>query len=99
MPTEKQKILNFTNIQMQCKKYFVIHADFEAILSPVSTVAQDPQTSNTIKIAKHIPCSWAYLIVGPDGKSYKPLHVYRGENAVDHFLESIIYEKTKSLKN
>ena len=41
---------------MQCKKTFVIYADFKAILSPVSTVTQDPQISNTIKIAEYISC-------------------------------------------
>ena len=79
LPTEKQKDLKFTNIQMQCKKSCVIYADFEAILSPVSTVAPDPQISSTSKTAEHIPCSYAFLIVGPDGKSCNTIHVYRGK--------------------
>ena len=93
MPTENKKMLSFTNIQMQHRKSFIVYADFESILNPVSTAAQDPQTSYTVQTAKHIPCGYAYLIVGPDGKSYKPIQVYRGENAVDHFLEAIIQEK------
>ena len=63
------------------------------MLSPVSTITQDPQTSHTDKIAEHIPCGYAYLIVGSYEKSYKPVQVYRGENAVDNILETIIREK------
>ena len=93
MPSEKQKILNFTGIHMQHKKSYIVHADFESVLSPVSTVAQDPQTSHTFKTAEHIPCGYAFLIVGPNGKSHKLIQVYRGENAVEHFLEAVIHEK------
>ncbi|XP_035216330.1 uncharacterized protein LOC118189772, partial [Stegodyphus dumicola] len=42
---------------------------------------------------KHEACGYAYIIIGPDGKSLKPAHVYRGSDAVDNFLQNIIREK------
>ncbi|GBM09973.1 hypothetical protein AVEN_164113-1 [Araneus ventricosus] len=45
------------------------------------------------KTASHIPCGYAYLIIGPNGLPLKPVTVYRGSDAVDHFITSIVKEK------
>ncbi|GBN54790.1 hypothetical protein AVEN_227406-1 [Araneus ventricosus] len=45
------------------------------------------------KTASRIPCGYAYLIIGPNGFPLKPVTVYRGSDAVDHFITSIVREK------
>ncbi|GBN55091.1 hypothetical protein AVEN_25254-1 [Araneus ventricosus] len=51
------------------------------------------------KTASHIPCGYAYLIIGSNGLPLKPVTVYRGSDAVDHFITSIIREKDILAKN
>ena len=42
---------------------------------------------------KHIDCGYAYkLVCCYDNKYSKPLQLYRGENAVYKFMESMIHE-------
>ena len=94
MPEEDNKILKFSNIYMQHPIAFTIYADFESLLQPISTAKPTSQMSFVQNISHHIPCGYAYVIIGPDGKSVKLVQVYRGENAVQHFLEKkIIQEK------
>ncbi|GBO18498.1 hypothetical protein AVEN_153507-1, partial [Araneus ventricosus] len=50
-------------------------------------------SGNTEIIARHEACGYAYVIIGTDGISVKPISVYRGKNAVKHFMEDILKEK------
>ena len=81
----------------QCKS-FIVYADFESILSLVSTTDQDPQMFYSVQTAEHIPCRHAYLIVCPDGKSYKPIQFYQREDAVDLFFKVTIQENDEIAK-
>ncbi|GBL87901.1 hypothetical protein AVEN_62211-1 [Araneus ventricosus] len=45
------------------------------------------------KTASHILCGYAYLIIGLNGLPLKLVTVYRGRDAVDHFITSIVREK------
>ncbi|GBM14176.1 hypothetical protein AVEN_60994-1 [Araneus ventricosus] len=64
---------------------YAIYADFEALIEPMQTIPG--------KTASHIPCGYAYLIIGPNGLPLKPVTVYRGSDALDHFIISIVREK------
>ena len=44
------------------------------------------------KYRDNILCSFAYKLVCVDHKFNKPIAVYRGENAADKFIETIIEE-------
>ena len=44
------------------------------------------------KYRDNILCSFAYKLVCVDDKFNKPIAVYRGENAADKFIETIIEE-------
>ena len=93
MPDESNNLLQFTSIQMQHPIAFTIFADFESLIVPLSTTSPSSSTSYIQNIARHEPCGYAYVVIGPDGKSTKPTQVYRGQNAVKHFLNAIIEEK------
>ena len=93
MPDESNNLLQFTSIQMQHPIAFTIFADFESLIVPLSTTSPSSSTSYMQNIARHEPCGYAYVVIGPDGKSTKPTQVYRGQNAVKHFLNAIIEEK------
>ncbi|KAG8191656.1 hypothetical protein JTE90_016446 [Oedothorax gibbosus] len=97
MVKENDNILEFKNYQYQLSIPFVIFADFETILRN-ENIANPSTSSVTEKINQHEVCGYSYVIVGPDGKSVKPVVVYRGVNAVDRFLEDILTEEKELVK-
>ena len=44
------------------------------------------------KYQDHVPCSFAYKVIGIDNRFSKPIAVYRGENAAYEFIKAIIKE-------
>ncbi|KFM83282.1 hypothetical protein X975_08032, partial [Stegodyphus mimosarum] len=92
MPDVKNKWLTFDNFKFQLMIPYVIYADFECVLPKVSDGLNNPEASSTNIISKHVPCGYSYLIVGPNGRSIQSPKIYRGENAVSNFLESLLAE-------
>lgn len=95
MPSIEDKWLEFNKFQMQLPVPFTIYADFECILEKNATCLPNPSHSYTVPISNHIPCGYAYAIVGPDGKLVKNPVIYRGENAAENFLSSLLDEADK----
>ncbi|GFX35652.1 uncharacterized protein TNCV_3175941 [Trichonephila clavipes] len=84
----ENKWLEFENFKFNLPVPYTIYADFESLIVKINSCAPDPERSSTVPIANHIPCGYAYVVIGPDGSFKKPPVVYRGEkNAVDHFLK------------
>ncbi|GFX81369.1 uncharacterized protein TNCV_142191 [Trichonephila clavipes] len=89
----ENKWLEFENFKFNLPVPYTIYADFESLIVKINSCAPDPERPSTVPIANHIPCGYAYVVIGPDGSFKKPPVVYRGENAVDHFLKNIIKEE------
>ncbi|CAL1293464.1 unnamed protein product [Larinioides sclopetarius] len=81
----EDSVLEFKQFKFSQPVPYVIYADFEALIQPIQ--------GDITKTASHIPCGYAYLIIGPNGLPLKPVTVYRGADAVDHFVKSIVAEK------
>ena len=99
MPKEGENILAFQNYQKQMKAPYVIYADFEALVKKIQGCERYPESkkkckSYTEKTEWHEACGYSYIVVKSDGE-VKGSKVYRGENAVKSFLESIMQEKEK----
>ncbi|GFX28842.1 uncharacterized protein TNCV_4250811 [Trichonephila clavipes] len=88
----------FSNHKFKLPVPYVIYADLESILGKISSCEQYPKISLTESIAKHVPCGFAYVIVGPDGTMIKPPTVFRGKNAIDQFLTKL-FDEEKSIHN
>ena len=72
----------------------MIYADFEPITEKV-----DNDNSYTEAYQKHTDCSYGYKgVCCYDDKYRKPVHIYRGENAVYKFMEKML-EEVKYCKN
>ena len=74
----KDNILKFSDGQGQLKAPFVIYADFELILEPMSTFQNDPGHPYTNHINKHMPsglCTYSLFAYGSIDNSLK---LYRG---------------------
>ncbi|CAL1294548.1 unnamed protein product [Larinioides sclopetarius] len=88
MPAAGENIVKFVNVHYQQPLPYIIYADFESLI-----VKEVHTKGNSETIARHVACGYAYIIIGPDGRSVKPITVYRGENAVQHFMINILKEK------
>lgn len=81
----------FINTQRQLKAGFVVYADFECLLIPTFASVPpniDHNSPYTLKKKVHIPCGYSYVVVDTNGDIFK-IKTYRGEDAVDSFLESL----------
>ena len=93
MPTKDNNILKFNNFHKQQQTPFVIYADFEAITEKIQGCQPDSNKSYTEAYQIHTDCGYGYKVVCCyDDKYTKPIQLYRGENAVYKFMESMLEE-------
>ncbi|GBM76238.1 hypothetical protein AVEN_105420-1 [Araneus ventricosus] len=64
---------------------YAVYGEFEAVVEQLQNIPD--------KIASLNPCCNADQIIGPNGLPQKPVVVYRGVDAVDDFIRSIVKEK------
>ena len=99
MPEKGDNILKFNNFHKQQPVPFVIYADFEAITEKVQGCQPNNDKSYTEAYQKHTACGYGYKVVCCyDDKYTKPINIYRGEKAVNKFMEKML-EEVKYCKN
>ncbi|GFR06401.1 uncharacterized protein TNCT_40821 [Trichonephila clavata] len=89
----ENKWLEFENFKFNLPVPYTIYADFEPLIGKINSSIPDPERSFTVLIANHIPCGYAYVVIGPDGDFKKPPVVYRGAMAVDHLKKTLLKER------
>ena len=98
--------MKFTNIERSMRVPFVVYADFESFIKPISTCDPDEKQSFTKQYQKHIPSSFCNYIKCFDDTVYKGEPVtYTAMSETDDvagkFVEKVekdiidIYERTK----
>ena len=98
MPKFGSKVF-FKNYHKMIKSPFVIYCDFESILQPIDLVKEDEKTTSyTTEYQNHKISSYAYKVVCQLEKYSKPIKLYRGENAVNHFLSNLLKENEEIQK-
>ncbi len=93
LPDEENASLYFKDYHKQLKVPFAIYADFESLTAKIDSVQPNPEKSFTEKYQHHQPCGFSYIVVSDYEKYSKPPVVYRGEDAVDKFLECLQEEQ------
>ena len=92
MPEKGDKVY-FKNHHKQLSVPFVIYADFEAITEKVDSCQPNNDKSYTEAYQNHKDCGYGYKVVCCyEDKYSKPVHIYRGENAVHKFMENMLEE-------
>ena len=87
----KDTSCKFTNIQKQLQAPFVVYADFESILKPLSNIdtmqdVEEEEEPSIVPYEEHIACSFSYKIVSSVISDVnKHIIWYRGEDAADEF--------------
>ena len=95
MPEEGSKI-HFKNYYKTLKNPFVIYCDFESILEPIETAKHDANTTSySTEYQNHMISSYAYKVVCQNDKYTKPIKYYRGENAINDFLNNLLKESDR----
>ena len=106
MPNEKEIWLKFHDGQYQFKVPFMLYADFESALKPVSERYRDKMNTMkterkgkspyTEKINTHVPSGWCVHSTFAYGDVSEPLKMYHGKDCVEKFVE-YIEEEVKRL--
>ena len=87
LPDEENASLYFKGYHKQLKVPFAIYADFESLTAKIDSAQPNPEKSSTEKYQHHPPCGFSYIVISDYERYSKPPVVYRGEDAVDKFLE------------
>ena len=83
----KETILKFSDGQGQLKAPFVIYADFESILEPMSTSSNDPVIPHINHINKHTPSGFCTYSAFAYRNVQYPLKLYRGKDCINEFCK------------
>lgn len=96
LPDEKDRWVQFKNIENMEKVPYVIYADFESFTRKL----QETEARSTHAYELHEPSGFAYYVVCRDPArqhEHKP-EVYRGENVIEEFLTRLRKESDKICK-
>ena len=87
LPKKEDAFIEYTEAMMkkQLKVPFIIYADFEALTTKVD--------NNDNKYQEHIACSYGYKVVSDYDEYKQEYKTYRGPNAINKFLESLLEEE------
>ena len=88
----KSGSIKFKNYFKQLAVPFKIYADFESVLKRIRGSDRKNNTSYNERYHDHILCSFVYKVVCTNDKFRKPVVLYRGKNAVNRFIETILEE-------
>ena len=88
----KKPIVEYTDGQYQFKVPFIMYADFELILEPISGPSNNPRLPSTRGVNIHTPSSWCIRSEFAYGIVKNPTTLYRGKDCVKKFCEHVTQE-------
>ena len=91
MPRRKP-IVEYSDGQYQYKVPFIMYADFESILEPISGPVPNPKISSAHGVNIHTTSGWCVRSEFPYRNVKDPLKLYRGKDCISKFCEHIIEE-------
>ena len=95
MPDEKNKYVSSTPSKNTLKNPFIIYADLECLLYPISTCDNTNENSFTIKKNVHKPCGYSMLTSYAYDKSLNEHVFYRGKDCLAKFSETLKTQMNK----
>ncbi|GBO31997.1 hypothetical protein AVEN_268383-1 [Araneus ventricosus] len=81
--------LKFKHFNKCVEHRYVVYADFECLLSKISTTRPDSSRSFTSPIEKHIPVSYAFIIVANESDLIYHSY-YAGEKVIEKFFSELM---------
>ena len=105
MPFKNTKILEFNQYQKSDKAPFIIYADLECIIEKIDGCKNNPESSSTTKVSKHISSGFSLPTISSFRSIENKHDVYRGKDCMKKFCEflrehamKIINFKKKKMK-
>ena len=98
MPEDKNKFISSTAGKNNLKNLFIIYADIECLLKPISTCDNTRDNSFTIKTSKHVPSGYSMLVSHAYDKTENIQSVYSGKDYMDVFCQDL-NEKVNTIIN
>ena len=95
MPAEDKTYVTSSPGKNTLKNPFIIYADFECLLYPISTCDNTSNNSFTIKKNIHKPCGYSLLTSYPYDKSLNEHVFYRGKDCLQKFSQTLKYQVNK----
>lgn len=92
----KGSVLQFKNFDRKQNVSFVIYADFETMLQPVSGCEPDPNLASTTDLQRHVPVAFAYNVVCSFDATQNKFVTYRGEDCVKKFIK-LIHKQARNI--
>ena len=89
MPSEDTKILEFNQYQKSDKAPFIIYADLECIIEKIDGCKNNPESSSTTKVSKHISSGFSLPTISSFRSIENKHDVYRGKDCMKKFCESL----------
>ena len=89
----KGSFVEFKNHNRSMKVPFVVYADFECFIKPISGAEPDAKKSFTNQISKHVPCGFCFNIICYDEKLYQQDPVIYRAKSEDEDVAQIFVEK------
>ena len=95
MPEEDKRYITSTPGKNTLKNHFIIYADLECLLFPISTCDNTEDNSFTIKKNIHKPCGYSLLTSYAYDKSLNEHIFYRGKDCLRKFSETLKHDVNK----
>lgn len=92
-PQRGKDVLSFKDYEKQIRVPFVVYADFEYYARKLENCEPDQNKPSTTHKTKFEACGYSYVVVSSNDKYSKPPVVYRGPDAVKHFLDDMLKEE------
>ena len=89
LPDEHKNIHQFKNTRAVWFVPLVIYLDTEALLVPLSTCAPSPSISSQVKLEKHVPCGYAFVIVEHGNDKVLSYRIMRGPDCLDDLIKEL----------
>jgi len=92
--------IKFENYYKKIKMPFVVYADFESVLKPVHGCSNDLKNKScTTSKHLHVPSSYCFLIKCSFDSSLDELVLYRGEDCVENFVDTLLEKLQKKYED
>lgn len=75
---------------------YIIYADFECLQEPY--IESNECDQKTKKTTLHVPCDFAYKVVGLTPETSNEPVVYRGADAADKFVECMVTQEQDDIE-
>ena len=89
LPDEKKKLHQFKSTRATWFVPLVVYFDTEALLVPMHTCSPAPNASGQMKLEKHVPCGYAFLIVEHGNDKVLWYRIKREPTCLEDFIQEL----------